>query len=276
MYINADCKMSASAILIAASIRSRVSADMAVPRTWAGNVPKDGNLNGSFMDVALVRALCLKQGISISSIKTGDGKSGDSKNEVSLAIKNLFDQKLDHNVVYYSGHGTKDGGAWCFEDKDNKIEYLNFEDVLSLWNSRSNAHDAQRLYIISDSCFSGQWCDKAEKLSLKNVYIQAATRANELAIDTMNGGWFTMAWVNSNHDVLDITQYMLTNMILLPVRAPKLLYAMFDFITYGYSPICYPALKRDISTYRCNHKVGRGLSFFRGFGAMVVHRNILS
>ena len=75
-------------------------------------------------------------------------------------------------LLYYSGHGNKQGGAWKCSVKDNGIafdrdEYLiEIEEVIQcIVKSGFN----QSVEITSDSCYSGQLCYKAQELWMSDL-----------------------------------------------------------------------------------------------------------
>ena len=55
--------------------------------------------------------------------------------------------------MYYSGHGEKDTGNWCFKDG-----VITFDDVFGLYMDTMRG---KPLYIVSDCCFAGKWVENA-------------------------------------------------------------------------------------------------------------------
>ena len=60
-------------------------------------------------------------------------------------------------IIWYTGHGEKDTGNWCFKDG-----VISFEDVFALYLDHMKG---KRLTILSDCSYSGNWIKQcAEKL----------------------------------------------------------------------------------------------------------------
>ena len=131
----------------------------------------------------------------------------EGKKEMLQAIEKFFQEEYDRYILYYSGHGTKDGN-WAIgrTDRSGKCyeEVVTLENILSLWiksNTESQVGCFNRqqrpahLIIIADSCHSGAWVDKIN-LQLKddvmtNVSMIASCKATELCTDSPEGGDFT-------------------------------------------------------------------------------------
>ena len=65
-------------------------------------------------------------------------------------------------VIYYTGHGEKDTGNWCFKDG-----VITFNDIFDLY---VNHFKGKPLTIISDCSYSGNWInDCAKRLDEMNV-----------------------------------------------------------------------------------------------------------
>lgn len=131
-----------------------------VGRLYDGNdedeIPK-GNLRATRMDVINFKTSSQQKMGSWRPFALFD-KEGDQlrKSEVVQSLKDLFASK-DHSwaQVYYTGHGTPDEGAWCFENSSGEVvEYLRFEDFLELWKARPRT-GPKHLSMILDCCFSG-------------------------------------------------------------------------------------------------------------------------
>ena len=65
-------------------------------------------------------------------------------------------------LLWYSGHGQKDTGNWCFEDG-----FISFDDIYNIYQ----AHFRGRLLmIVTDCCYAGQWVLRfKEKIGRKLV-----------------------------------------------------------------------------------------------------------
>lgn len=95
-------------------------------------------------------------------------------------------------LIWYTGHGEKMTGNWCFKDG-----IISFEDIYNLYQKHFNG---RMLTIVSDCCYSGQWTLMfAEKLDSLKVgacghkaneagivlKVFAACMPNETAFDTI-------------------------------------------------------------------------------------------
>ena len=56
-------------------------------------------------------------------------------------------------ILYYTGHGEKDSGDWCFHDGTVSIY-----DILGIINKQRNL-EIQMPWLISDACYSGHWAN---------------------------------------------------------------------------------------------------------------------
>ena len=74
--------------------------------------------------------------------------------------KNCYNLNVSNHcivVIWYTGHGEKDTGNWCFKDG-----VISFQDVFGLYMDHMRG---KRLTIISDCSYSGNWIKQcAEKL----------------------------------------------------------------------------------------------------------------
>uniref|UniRef100_A0A1X7U1P3 Uncharacterized protein n=1 Tax=Amphimedon queenslandica TaxID=400682 RepID=A0A1X7U1P3_AMPQE len=78
-------------------------------------------------------------------------------------IKSIFDTKKHEGaVIWYTGHGEKGTGNWCFNDG-----IISFDDIFNLYRSH---YMGSSLTIVSDCSYSGQWInDWAMKLDEFNI-----------------------------------------------------------------------------------------------------------
>ena len=65
-------------------------------------------------------------------------------------------------LIWYSGHGQRDTGHWCFKD-----DVLTFEELLSLYETHFRG---RLLTVVTDCCYSGHWAYQlAEALERKGI-----------------------------------------------------------------------------------------------------------
>ncbi|XP_019849060.1 PREDICTED: uncharacterized protein LOC109580415 [Amphimedon queenslandica] len=71
-------------------------------------------------------------------------------------IKQLFiNYKQPGAILYYTGHGEKDTGNWCFKDG-----VISFNDIFELY---VNHFKGKPLTIVSDCSYSGNWINECGK-----------------------------------------------------------------------------------------------------------------
>ena len=171
----------------------------------------DGNLEGILLDLENMRRNLL------SDVPAGDDKKSllrlhcdiynvwnqqrhQGKKEMLDAIRDFFHQVKRNFILYYSGHGEEGSGNWAIGRPDsNKVETVSLEDLLSLWR-RSPSSDYKRLLIVSDSCHSGAWVDKLERMQRINVSMMASCKAGETCTDTIKGGDFTRSFLKEREE----------------------------------------------------------------------------
>ena len=114
-----------------------------------------------------------------------------SKNTVLLNIRQAIEKCNGSLTIYYTGHGESYSGNWCFAD--GVITLKDIIDVIIKYDKRNTAY-----YLLCDCCFSGNWCEELEgyKNLKKRIKIYAACHPNTIAIDTENGGKWTLWWLN--------------------------------------------------------------------------------
>jgi|ERR1712232_633628 len=111
-----------------------------------------------------------------------------NKKRVMKEIQEAFqDPNFKRVVIYYSGHGQKSSGAWCFDDGSRILP----SDVFDL------VPTSHRLLLITDSCYSGEWVDAAKG---DNIYVQASCASDDVSYDTASGGEFTKRFIKAAHE----------------------------------------------------------------------------
>jgi hypothetical protein len=117
--------------------------------------------------------------------------------EAKARVKSLFE--IIHSspdfIIYFAGHGKEENGDWVFwndkhfktvsaltdikkfqDDNDDWYESLALQDIIELWNNSSHYETAQ-LTIISDSCYSGMWCNLLDTTKKGRICVIAASQA---------------------------------------------------------------------------------------------------
>ena len=101
------------------------------------------------------------------------------------ALQDFFAAPYSTHYVFAIFHGSPTG-AWCLHDGGR----LGFEDLSSWWKaSCSQGH----LIIVSDSCYSGVWVDKAAEAKTPGASVQASCHSG-LECSDLECGTFTHRW----------------------------------------------------------------------------------
>jgi hypothetical protein len=98
-------------------------------------------------------------------------------------------------IIYYSGHGEELTGNWVFTNGT-----ISYHEIISAW-SQSGKSERYGLWLISDSCFAGQWIQQAQSLSTSNcmlIRILCSSEGNKVSYDTEGGGDFTINFTQGN------------------------------------------------------------------------------
>ena len=93
-------------------------------------------------------------------------------------IRNLFETCRRHRakpMLYYTGHGERGTGNWCFED--GKINIKTILDILP--------EGTLPPMIFSDTCYSGHWANFCLEKNIKGFHCLAACPEYSKSI---NGG----------------------------------------------------------------------------------------
>ena len=73
-------------------------------------------------------------------------------------IKAMLQQPSDcGHYIYYTGHGEKNTGNWCFKD-----ETVSLQEIIQICN---DCNFEGNLVLYCDCCYIGNWC---ELLKLRN------------------------------------------------------------------------------------------------------------
>eukprot|EP01084_Bolivina_argentea_P225568 381152_1 len=238
----ADC----GAILIASSAASN-AADISA-RVKCDKTEK-GNLVGTVADIGNMQSVFVRSG-AIDIVKTFCETPNHAKrSDVLREIRSLFrDRDRKSFILYYSGHGKKLQGDWCFEKGNGSQinEYITLNDILAAFNHYHNQR--QNLIIISDCCFSGAWVRNLEQRRVRNVYMQASCRSNQTCSDGRHGGVFTTKYMDKStilykkqHSKLWAIPGFFTSLVGAVVLLIKdiVVLGLYDLATKDFKPIFY-------------------------------------
>jgi len=131
------------------------------------------------------------------SMKTGAGKLWDKFNSMR-ATKSDAETKIrafaEHckggsksPVIYYTGHGARGSGDWCFSDST-----VSFNDVKSIFKSVG----CRSPWLVIDCCFAGHWANVSRAESYGAVL--AACPYFMTALDGEDGGDFSLWYCGKN------------------------------------------------------------------------------
>ena len=124
----------------------------------------------------------------------------DSELDANACLAKLhtfFRWFLPMHIVYFLGHGRESDGAW----KLANATYLTFADIITAWN---RAAFGKRLFMISDSCYSGKLRVEAARLKCQSVFLQASCDISEEAVD----GSFTPRWIKLQNGGTSVKDFL--------------------------------------------------------------------
>ena len=117
-----------------------------------------------------------------------------SKWTVLDRIRKCAQKTIDNIFIYYTGHGEKNTGNWCFKDG-----VVSLEEVIE---TVSSVNTKLRIDIQADCCYSGDWVVELKEIENKYpeqyIYVYAACLPGTVAWDTPNGGMFTLVNTGKN------------------------------------------------------------------------------
>eukprot|EP01062_Namystynia_karyoxenos_P059231 TRINITY_DN5067_c0_g1_i2.p1 TRINITY_DN5067_c0_g1~~TRINITY_DN5067_c0_g1_i2.p1 ORF type:complete len:376 (+),score=78.76 TRINITY_DN5067_c0_g1_i2:75-1130(+) len=156
----------------------------AVPRQLAAPPRDRGNpptLAGCERDAEVVAAHFRSLRHRVDVINLGRGRAQPST--AVRATRDHITKCRGSAVLYYSGHGRKGDGAWCYGPAGGP-DVITWQDV---WRWISEARAERRcsnVVVVVDACFAGHWLALA---SLGNVEVLAACGASQLSWGTDMG-----------------------------------------------------------------------------------------
>ena len=215
-----------SAFLIGANITGAIIPDNAAVRREPLDKASKNPLDGVLKDLRWMNIFMNDRHIPVFELMLSNRHAKLEKQDILKAFKNFFNQKGKRRfVIYYSGHGSNgtidtNKGDWCFETSNGsefKIIYIGLKDILELWDKMRTQcgadsyelNDRYLLFIIADSCFSGNWVEeiKANRPYMtapsgekyRDVHMIASCRSNEICYYTIaNGGDFTCRYITAD------------------------------------------------------------------------------
>jgi len=121
-----------------------------------------------------------------------------TKPEFRKVLDEFFNQPHYRSFwISYSGHGRSSflgmelGGDWVVGG-----EYLSLEEIVEKFSQSTAYQRDSVLWIISDCCYSGAWVERAKKMKIPRLAIQASSQHNETSweYDLEPGGYFTFRY----------------------------------------------------------------------------------
>jgi hypothetical protein len=160
-----------------------------------------GPLQGCVNDVERIGALLAKNednspNFECRKVTAANGATSPQITRALLKkeIENLFRDKADVALLYFSGHGTVNnlGGYLVTEDAKSYDEGVSMTDVLTM----ANASRAEEVVIILDCCHSGNLgnvpvVDNMKAMLREGVSILTASRGDQVSVEVSGGGLFT-------------------------------------------------------------------------------------
>eukprot|EP01084_Bolivina_argentea_P223962 378824_1 len=127
-----------------------------------------------------------------NSYRNMNGKKKDGLDQIIDVFQtaNKKAQTLDSSqvTIYFTGHGVKHYGNWCFKNGTIKLH-----DIITIANKYGKK--IKQLYIYSQCCYSGNWCVDLEKYKNKcvipSVCIKAASHPGCSAWGSNKGSTYT-------------------------------------------------------------------------------------
>jgi hypothetical protein len=245
-------------------------------------VKSKNSLYGPPTDVSKMKEFLVSKNVNVTKIILRRGRD-PKRDDVLKQIREFFELNIDDYLLYYTGHGEEKNGSWIFGEKK-----ISFDDIMLQWKHNLE-HESKRLFIISDSCYSGHWPLQAkhyeENIKSKNrIFIQAATRVSEYAKDTYNGSYFTQEFVRTPDFTKSFPVYPESTdpIHIIPIlfRYYGLAIPMLNDIIYtykgpGFLNLCvpftfYPSSYPNNGTKDGPHfiDIGNGLFFWNGWKEM--------
>lgn len=165
----------------------------------------DGGLHGGIDDAYIMKYFLAEHKVAIHDIiMLSQGDNSTSGADIMGKLCDFFSSQRRGFVIYFSGHGNKDGD-WVL----TKDFVLKFDDIFQAFANRKipgqfkDQRSTQKLLIISDTCHSGLWVEKLlEKRQAQEdatqVWVQAGCHANQKSNGTAFGSLFTSIWAEAN------------------------------------------------------------------------------
>lgn len=188
-------------------------------------VGAESDMPATYADFELMLGVFRQRLVSIYGRHLERYESG-SRDSYLARLRAFFDQEPAQSFyyLYYTGRASADTGDWCI-----CAPRLGLDEIVEMWQISAGHAAASRLVIIADCNYSGAWVDRLNReprfASLRNVAMQAACGADELARTTAAGGLFTTTWASG--------LAMDTDLAVLRVAVPPRASAGLDAVRQG-------------------------------------------
>lgn len=108
-------------------------------------------------------------------------------------LERYFNKKeFNASLLVFSGNSEKGTGNWLIESTDdygnNRLETVDFDEVVALWRARAYPKKNKHLLIIHDGNYSGHWCKRLFKNGTTNISIQASCQHNQKSAEDKHIG----------------------------------------------------------------------------------------
>jgi len=112
-----------------------------------------------------------------------DTTSTSTETVTSFLITSIQSRKDKRIILYYTGHGEIGTGNWCFSN--STLSPVNIKQIFE-----KSGVTSPLFMIISDSCFSGQFCLESIKIDLC-LNANASSHRTLQSRDSVEGGVYT-------------------------------------------------------------------------------------
>mmetsp|Transcript_71585 Transcript_71585/g.142028 ORF Transcript_71585/g.142028 Transcript_71585/m.142028 type:complete len:582 (+) Transcript_71585:75-1820(+) len=178
-----------------------------VPEPFDGHPPVNGFGNASSLNVARLRGFLLEGGVpSENVLAVNYGEDDEELPHPRELFERAFSElgPATRLVIYFSGHATRDTGAWCmrWRPKGQRFAADVIVEPQELFEWRSACPDSWRvpLQVIVESVAAGAWCVAAKEAQLQGRVITACS-AEGVGWAKNDGSLFTDWMIGRNASI---------------------------------------------------------------------------
>jgi len=146
----------------------------------ARNKDRNDYLSGVKCDMTNIKKFQLRKYFQVFSLENPGATCSLAYEHIVSAIKANPNSGIH---IYYTGHGCRDDGSWCFSDGT-----ISAKELRNYLNSRGITKRIP--FIMSDSCYSGKFCKESVICGLSEV-AHASSYLEKTSGDSSSGGLYT-------------------------------------------------------------------------------------